>query len=429
MKAKKNKFIPFLFLLALVFVVFGCRHVDASMMHSNDDSVSGSTNSTDADSDATGDSETSGDVDSDGDTDADGDSDSQSEDTDTDEDSGSDVDSDTDIDIDTDTDTETDDPLGGMQFYFGNFHSHTGNSDGMGTPHEAFAWARDIAGFDFYAVTDHGYMINDAEWDEAGRAAEFYNETGVFVALRGFEWTHPAVGDICAFWTHEYIDRVLAPDLDLIYDWIDAVGALAQFNHPGREPDLFNYLTIDKDVADNFYAIETGNKDQGINDGTYINYYSIALDRGWRVAPTNNQDNHSLKANSHRSVYIGHTLSKWSLFEAMKARRIYATDDPNMKIIFKTDAFWMGSELPLPSRPITFFVQVIDDEPITLVEIISNGGITVAEFKPEANATSVTWQPKLQPKRGYYYVQVTEKDVFDDDGEYQLAVTAPIWIN
>jgi hypothetical protein len=38
--------------------------------------------------------------------------------------------------------------------YVGNMHSHTSYSDGVGTPAEAFEYARDNANIDFLAVTD-----------------------------------------------------------------------------------------------------------------------------------------------------------------------------------------------------------------------------------------------------------------------------------
>jgi len=37
--------------------------------------------------------------------------------------------------------------------FFGSLHSHTSLSDGSGTPAEAYAHARDVAGLDFLAIT------------------------------------------------------------------------------------------------------------------------------------------------------------------------------------------------------------------------------------------------------------------------------------
>jgi hypothetical protein len=40
--------------------------------------------------------------------------------------------------------------IGGYNVYFGQFHSHTSVSDGKGTPSEAYQYARDTAGLDFF---------------------------------------------------------------------------------------------------------------------------------------------------------------------------------------------------------------------------------------------------------------------------------------
>ena len=41
--------------------------------------------------------------------------------------------------------------------FFGNLHSHTSYSDGSGTPTDAYLHARDVAGLDFLAITEHNH--------------------------------------------------------------------------------------------------------------------------------------------------------------------------------------------------------------------------------------------------------------------------------
>lgn len=42
--------------------------------------------------------------------------------------------------------------------FFGNLHSHTSYSDGLGTPRQAYAYARNIAKLDFLALTEHNHL-------------------------------------------------------------------------------------------------------------------------------------------------------------------------------------------------------------------------------------------------------------------------------
>jgi hypothetical protein len=70
-------------------------------------------------------------------------------------------------------------------------HGHTGLSDGTGTPAEYLRYARDFAGLDIAAVTDHdhfGLHFLDREpalWEEIRGAVDRFHEPGRFVALLG----------------------------------------------------------------------------------------------------------------------------------------------------------------------------------------------------------------------------------------------------
>ena len=81
-----------------------------------------------------------------------------------------------------------------MQTYFGDLHNHTSYSDGSGTPSQALA-AGEAAGFDFMAISDHSYAIDDSEWANTLTAVEAATDAD-FVALRGFEYTQGAEGHI-----------------------------------------------------------------------------------------------------------------------------------------------------------------------------------------------------------------------------------------
>lgn len=327
-----------------------------------------------------------------------------------------------------DVDTAPDDEIQ-MNFYFGNFHSHSGISDGEGTPEEVMQWAKEEPNIDFYAMTDHSEQIFGNEWNEIKEMTDLYNEDGVFVAIRGFEWSHPLNGHICIYLTDDFNSAYSSLWIDEIYEWIDAKNAIAQFNHPGREVNVFNNLAFEIEVMDNMVAIETGNKGDGNNDGEFLPYYITALDNGWVVAPASNQDNHSLSINSHRSVYVGPDLSRESLYEAMSARRRYSSDDPDIKITFKLGKNWMGSFVNITEDLIKFTVKVEDNEPILKLQLITNGGNVVSEHIPPEGTNSATWNPEIMvSKNGYYFLKVISTDVLDNDGPEQIAVTAPVWV-
>ncbi|RJP31699.1 MAG: hypothetical protein C4536_07435, partial [Actinobacteria bacterium] len=323
---------------------------------------------------------------------------------------------------------------GDMNFYFGNLHSHTLYSDGSGFPAEAFTWARDVVGFDFYAVTDHAEYLSQAEWEDIGVQTGIYTVEGEFIAMRGFEWTHPTSGHINVFGTGDYTDAYTSKNLGAVYAWIDARGALAQFNHPARIAGHFNEFAYDPALADNLCLYETGNGPSGNVDYIHYERYPVALDNGWRLAPVNNQDNHSLKAYSSRTVVISRQLTESSLLDALRERRAYSTDDPNMRVAFKTGERWMGSVIEDCGETVQFDVAVEDDENIASLELISGGGATIArkDFGPGEESKQVAWSPSINVlENTYCFLRVVERDENGDDdtglGE-QVAVTAPIWL-
>ena len=86
--------------------------------------------------------------------------------------------------------------------------------------------ARDAGGLDFFALTDHGEMIDvwpwEEEWQEVLDAANATNQNGTFVALWGFEWSNPVLGHINILNTTDNTGAVSTFDLSAIYDWLAA---------------------------------------------------------------------------------------------------------------------------------------------------------------------------------------------------------------
>ena len=90
------------------------------------------------------------------------------------------------------------------QLFFGQLHSHTNLSDGAGTIDDAYTHAREVAGVDFLAVTDHSNSFdNDTQaniadgsmsekWQTGLNAADKYNEDGAFTAIYAYEMTWSA---------------------------------------------------------------------------------------------------------------------------------------------------------------------------------------------------------------------------------------------
>jgi len=56
-------------------------------------------------------------------------------------------------------------PDAAYHYYYANLHSHSALSDGIGTPAEAYAYARDVADIDVLALTDHTHYLFHHWWE------------------------------------------------------------------------------------------------------------------------------------------------------------------------------------------------------------------------------------------------------------------------
>ncbi|MCP4604796.1 MAG: CehA/McbA family metallohydrolase [Proteobacteria bacterium] len=322
-----------------------------------------------------------------------------------------------------------DELAGEMSFWFGNLHSHSNYSDGRATPSKAFSWARDEGSFDFYAVSDHGMSLDEKEWEDLLKLADEFSDDGGFIAMVGIEWTHAEFGHVNVYGTESFIDRNLAPTFEDLIEWLISKDAIAQLNHPGLHGD-FGQLELPELDVSQIIAIETAGYGPIDNfDGDYRSFYPQALDNGWKVAPTGNTDTHGLNAFGQRTVLIAPELTSQSLLEAMRQRRFYSTDDPDMEVLFQVERHWMGSTIEAEPAEVQFTIRVTDDEPVELLELVSNRAEVVATFVPKEEIGPIYWYPEVTvAPSSYYYLRVTGEDSNDDGAnDQQMAVTAPIW--
>ena len=332
--------------------------------------------------------------------------------------------------------------------YFGQLHSHTNISDGTGTVDDAYQYAENNAKVDFLAVTDHSnWFDNDTKasladgsmsqaWNKGLNAADKYNKDGDFVAIYGYEMTWSGstggYGHINTFNTPGFETRTNSKmDLKNYYNALKTQKqSMSQLNHPGKTfGDFSDFAYYDAEIDKQVTLIEVGNGEGAIRGSGYFpsyEYYTRALDKGWHVAPTNNQDNHKGKwgnANTARTVVEASDLSRESVYDAIKERRVYATEDENLKISYEVNGNTMGSIIPQTDL-LDFNVNVEDinsGDNIKKISIIGDGGKVVKSID-NINSTTKNWSFTLDKSTSsYYYVRV-------DQADSDIAVTSAVWV-
>ena len=355
-----------------------------------------------------------------------------------------------------------------FQRYFGQLHSHTQYSDGAGSLDSALAYVKalpDNANVDFVAFTDHSnYFDKSGAANPEGalydmtKATEYSQQTwksykdavaafnaenaGSMVAIAGFEMTWSGgPGHINTFNTPGIVSRnnttlnskTKDAGLQAYYKLLsqtEGVDSISQFNHPGTTfGNFIDFGYWDAVVDTRMYMVEVGNGEGQIGAGGYYpsyEQYIMALDKGWHVAPTNNQDNHKGRwgnANDARDVILTDDFSESGIYTALRARRMYATEDKNLDLDYTVNGYMMGSIIDVPEK-LNFEISFNDPDrtdSIAKVELVVNSGKVAYTWDSAADLAKGSVSVELAPEYTYYFVRVTE-------GDGDLAVTAPVWV-
>ncbi|RKN04146.1 CehA/McbA family metallohydrolase [Streptomyces radicis] len=249
-------------------------------------------------------------------------------------------------------------------------HNHTVMSDGDGDPALAFASMRD-AGLDVAALTDHSTLfsiegLSSAEWSRTGELADAADDPGRYTAIRGFEWSHPLLGHANVWFTEDWVDLLGASSMGGFFDWLGARQAIASFNHPGREILRFDDFAHDPAAHEQVVGLEMFNRTddylfEGWSDGRR-SPLAACLDAGWRTGLSGVTDEHGTdwgfpEGKGRSGLWVTEN-TRQGVFEAMRARRFFATRLSGLRLDATAGGVRMGGTLPLAAGDVPFVVDV-----------------------------------------------------------------------
>ena len=354
------------------------------------------------------------------------------------------------------------------EMLFGQLHSHTTYSDGSGSLQSALAYIGSLpesANVDFVAFTDHSNYFDTSSavnpegalydmtlagassqelWNTyKGDIAAFNASQQNVVAIGGFEMTWSGgPGHINTFNTPGIVSRnnstlnskTADAGMKAYYSLLsrtEGLDSISQLNHPGTTFGNFSDFAYWDPVIDSrVFLVEVGNGEGQVGSGGYFpsyEQYTMALDKGWHLAPTNNQDNHKGKwgnANEARDVVLADSLTEEAIYEAIRAYRVYATEDKNLEIGYTVNGYPLGSIFSEIPETLNVEVSLYDpdaSDSISKVEVIVNSGKVAYTWDDPAQLSIGTLSAELAPDYSYYYLRVTQ-------GDGDIAVTAPVWV-
>ena len=365
--------------------------------------------------------------------------------------------------------------------YFANLHSQTNHSDGgapvtsctgssqpLQTPNgpaEAFAYAKN-RGLDILMASEHNHMFDGSSGTNTTAspaaakslyqsgltsAANFNTANPSFLAVYGMEWGvinnggHMNIFNSSELlgWEYNGSGQLLAdtftdkPDYAGLYALMRQRGLVGQFNHPASTGQfLINGVALgysaDGDQAMalcevlNTSAFSTNTTETETGRSNYESGCKKALEAGFHVAFTTNQDNHcanwGASYTNRTGILIpnGTPLTQASFIAALKARRLYATMDKTSQLVLTANGHIMGE-------------RFANAGPLNLVANWSNtsgktvSSVSIVEGVPGRNGTptevSSTANTTITPSAGehYYYAKVTQSDG-------NILWSAPIWV-
>lgn len=294
---------------------------------------------------------------------------------------------------------------GGLPYtiYYGNMHSQTNHSDG-GTalascngsespqagdfgPADAYAMMRTQAGGDFLLASEHNHMYDGSTgtntsatpaaanglFNSGISAANNYNAANpTFLALYGMEWGVISNGghlniinpDALASWetnsSGQLLGTVNVPKSDYaaLYAAMRQRGWIGQFNHPSTSQfaiggtgmaysaDGAEVMVLTEILNTSAFSVNTTQTET--SRSSYPGAWNRLLERGYKVAPASNQDNHcanwGLSFTNRTGVLLptGTTLNQANFVAALRARRTFATEDKTGQLVLTANGRVMG---------------------------------------------------------------------------------------
>lgn len=278
---------------------------------------------------------------------------------------------------------------------------HSAASDGTGDVAGLYRYAREVAGLDVAAVTDHdhwGMVALDRAPDRvaaAMAATDAADDPGRFVAVPGYEWTSWLHGHRHVLWFDH--PGPWASSLDPATDTPAELHALLAGrdvvvirHHPAGGPVAVDWSFPVDPVLEPVVEIASVHGQSG-SPGLPGPIYDPApgawveqqlADGAWfgLVGSTDGHDGHpglaQLAGGSGGLCALeGASPTRGSVLETLRARRVYATNGP--RIVLRVDAggATMGSTLPGGAGPVPLDVRVVGTAPIERIELVRRSGV------------------------------------------------------
>jgi len=316
-------------------------------------------------------------------------------------------------------------------------HGHSSLSDGTGTPEDFYRYARDVAGLDVAALTDHDHwgipFLDESPglWREIGAAAARFHEPGRFVTLLGFEWTNWVHGHRHVLYFED--EGPLLSSLDEATDdpaelWRALRGrpALTFAHHSAGGPVATNWAFAPDPVLEPVTEVASVHGSSEALDAPFPiheplpgNFVRDALGKGYRLGFVGSGDSHDghpglahlASPSGGLAAIFAREPTREAVLAALRARHCYATNGPRIYLRASLGGRPMGSEVPPGSQRLRAAVLAPGD--LERVDVVRGQGVAfalrLAEDDARREASLEETLEDLRPGEAVY-VRVVQRD-------------------
>ncbi len=284
-----------------------------------------------------------------------------------------------------------------LNLYWADLHGQTESTVGTGSVQEYFTFAREVSCVDVCTHQGNDFQITQEDWREICDWTRKSHQPGKFITYLGYEWSGntPAGGDHNVLWfeddqpiyrsSHWQISDRSDADLDRypiseLYETLRHEKALIIPHIGGRRATL-DYHDPELEPLIEICSVH----------GRFEWFLQEALNRGCRVGVVGAGDDHTGRPGASYGTdssfgvrgglagILARELTREGIWEALRARRTYATTGERIILSVQSEGHHMGEEFTT-NRPPSIDVHVAGTQPLHSVQIIR--GCTVVYDHP-----------------------------------------------
>jgi hypothetical protein len=367
--------------------------------------------------------------------------------------------------------------LGDKTLLFGDLHTHSGESSllddlpdgegadepcGVGERAELFKYARDVAGLNFFCLSEHDWQMDERDWKDLRALNDSFHEAG-FLTIHGYEWTSATYGHRNVYFGESpgpmlysqdprAAQNALLPEVPTPHDlWRSlresGIPAITVPHHMSSaffplDTRAFHDDEFDRvaeiystwgDSLEHGQAVTTGAA--RIPELAFIESVRRGVTSGF-IASSDSHDGHPGNAQGttkrpHLFHHLGSglagvfvdDLSRASIFNALRERRCYASTDGATAVWITVNGHPMGAAVRDDSTVRELEITVRAATPLSRISIYRNADVVDHIDVSGRTECQLTWRDTAPDgPRTSYFVKVVRQD-------FETAWTSPTWLN